>query len=99
MKLKLWEIAYSDYLQGLKYKDIAEKHGVALSTVKSWATRYWKNKDASRDPGATRQGRNAEKLQNPGKGHRMATITLKVMERQKGIRMPKGNTVLVVALR
>ncbi|PKM74920.1 MAG: hypothetical protein CVU92_04040 [Firmicutes bacterium HGW-Firmicutes-17] len=26
----------------MKYKDIAEKHGVSLSAVKSWATRYWK---------------------------------------------------------
>ncbi|WP_395754174.1 hypothetical protein [uncultured Megasphaera sp.] len=43
MKLKLWELAYNDYLQGMKYADIAEKHGVALSTVKSWAVRYWKH--------------------------------------------------------
>lgn len=28
-----------DYLAGMKYKDIAEKYGVALSTVKSWKTR------------------------------------------------------------
>ncbi|MFQ5373747.1 hypothetical protein C4T14_09160, partial [Clostridioides difficile] len=28
----------------LKYKEIAEKHNVSLSTVKSWATRYWKQK-------------------------------------------------------
>ncbi|PBF34835.1 hypothetical protein BGU47_19295, partial [Clostridioides difficile] len=33
-----------DYLKGLKYKEIAEKHNVSLSTVKSWATRYWKQK-------------------------------------------------------
>lgn len=28
-----------DYLAGMKYKDIAEKYDVALSTVKSWKTR------------------------------------------------------------
>lgn len=28
-----------DYLAGMKYKDIAEKYNVALSTVKSWKTR------------------------------------------------------------
>lgn len=38
------ELAYEDYLKGLKYKEIAEKHGVSVSTVKSWASRYWKKK-------------------------------------------------------
>lgn len=33
------EAAKSDYLAGMKYKDIAAKYGVALSTVKSWKTR------------------------------------------------------------
>ncbi|MBA2232328.1 hypothetical protein H1D35_22705, partial [Escherichia coli K-12] len=28
----------------MKYKDIAEKYGVSLSAVKSWATRHWKKK-------------------------------------------------------
>ncbi|WP_077616760.1 phage terminase small subunit [Caenibacillus caldisaponilyticus] len=34
------EQAYQDYLAGMKYKDIAEKYGVTLNTVKSWKTRY-----------------------------------------------------------
>lgn len=34
--------AYKDYCSGMKYKDIAEKYNVSLSTVKSWATRHWK---------------------------------------------------------
>ena len=41
--MKPWEAAQSDWESGMKYKQIAEKHGVSLSTVKSWATRYWKN--------------------------------------------------------
>lgn len=40
--LDLRDRAYSDYLQGMKYKEIAEKYGVSLSAVKSWAARYWK---------------------------------------------------------
>lgn len=28
----------------MKYKEIAEKHKVSISTVKSWASRYWKQK-------------------------------------------------------
>ena len=38
------QLAYEDYLKGLKYKEIAEKHDVSVSTVKSWASRYWKKK-------------------------------------------------------
>ena len=38
------ELAYEDYKNGMKYKDIADKYGVSLSTVKSWAARYWKSK-------------------------------------------------------
>lgn len=41
--MKPWEAAQADWESGMKYKQIAEKHGVSLSTVKSWATRYWKN--------------------------------------------------------
>lgn len=37
--------AYTDYRKGMKYKEIAEKYGVSLSAVKSWASRYWKQKD------------------------------------------------------
>ncbi|TPR12752.1 terminase small subunit [Apilactobacillus timberlakei] len=37
--------AKEDYLAGMKYKDIASKYDVSLSTVKSWKTRYkWTRK-------------------------------------------------------
>lgn len=39
--------AYKDYLKGMKYKEIAEKYGVSLSAVKSWASRYWKKEGCS----------------------------------------------------
>ena len=42
--LELRDQAYADYQQGMKYKEIAEKYGVSLSAVKSWAARYWKTK-------------------------------------------------------
>lgn len=39
------ELAQEDYMQGMKYKDIAEKHDVSVNTVKSWKTRYkWDRK-------------------------------------------------------
>ena len=34
---------YTLYKKGMRYKEIAEKIGVPLNTVKSWATRYWKD--------------------------------------------------------
>ncbi len=44
-EVKIYEQAEIDYMNGLKYKEIAEKYGVALSTVKSWKTRYgWDRK-------------------------------------------------------
>lgn len=38
------DLAYNDYLKGMKYKDIATKYEVTESAVKSWASRHWKNK-------------------------------------------------------
>lgn len=35
-----YKLAEEDYVAGAKYKDIADKYGVSISTVKSWKTRY-----------------------------------------------------------
>lgn len=40
--MKKYEEAEQDYLSGLKYKDIADKYEISISTVKSWKSRYWK---------------------------------------------------------
>ena len=40
-----YELALLDYQSGMKYKDIAEKYGVTINTVKSWKTRYHWSKD------------------------------------------------------
>ena len=37
------ELAKELYLQGKKYKEIADEVGVSLSAVKSWASRYWRS--------------------------------------------------------
>ncbi|WP_424162153.1 phage terminase small subunit [Bacillus amyloliquefaciens] len=35
--------AYKDYVKGMKYKDLAEKYGVSVNTIKSWKQRHgWK---------------------------------------------------------
>lgn len=42
--------AQHDYELGMKYKDIAEKYGVALNTVRSWKTRYkWMRNKSKKD--------------------------------------------------
>lgn len=37
---KNYILAESDYVAGMKYKDIATKYGVSINTVKSWKKRY-----------------------------------------------------------
>lgn len=43
-----YEVALLDYQSGMKYKDIAEKYGVTINTVKSWKTRYKWSKDKNK---------------------------------------------------
>lgn len=58
--IKKNDLAEIDYLAGMKYKDIAEKYGVTVNTVKSWRKRYgWRQpvKDAPpKKEGAKKQG-------------------------------------------
>ena len=61
------DLAHEDYLKGLKYKEIAEKYNVSLSTVKSWATRYWKQK------GCNQSKKVATKKRGPPIGNKNAT--------------------------
>lgn len=49
--------AQKDYEAGLKYKEIAEKYDVSESTVKSWASRYWK-----KDKVATKKRKKSQPL-------------------------------------
>lgn len=47
-ELQTYELAELDYINGMKYKDIAEKYNVSINTVKSWKQRYKWNKDGAR---------------------------------------------------
>lgn len=43
-----YEKAEADYMAGMKYKDIAEKYGTTINTVKSWKKRYaWNRKEGA----------------------------------------------------
>lgn len=44
-----YELAEKDYKNGMKYKDIADKYGVTINTVKSWKQRYsWTREGAEK---------------------------------------------------
>lgn len=43
------EEAQRDYLAGMKYKDIAEKYGVSINTVKSWKQRDGWSRDGAKN--------------------------------------------------
>ncbi len=44
------EEAENDYMLGMKYKEIAEKYGISLNTVKSWKQRYgWERGGGKKD--------------------------------------------------
>ncbi len=50
--------AFKDYEKGMKYKDIADKYGISLSAVKSWAVRYWKKDNGCNQKGKKLQPQN-----------------------------------------
>ncbi|OEI75458.1 hypothetical protein BG616_15160 [Bacillus subtilis] len=51
--------AYKDYVKGMKYKDLADKYGVSVNTIKSWKQRHgWERK----------KGAPIEKSVHPKKG-------------------------------
>ncbi len=57
--MQKWELAYIDYQNGMKYKDIAAKHDVSINTVKSWKSRKWNEPPEKK--GATKKEKVAHK--------------------------------------
>lgn len=70
------EQVFRDWENGLKYQDIAQKHDIKLSTLKSWASRDFKSRVATK-------GAKAEKM--------VATKSKKVATTPKPRGAPKGN--------
>lgn len=52
-KITTSEKAHGDYINGMKYKDIAEKYGVSINTVKSWRKRYKWTRDCTQKKGCS----------------------------------------------
>lgn len=54
--MEKWELAYDDYLNGMKYKDIAKKYEVTLDSVKNWKKRKWPKVTPKHDPKTKSKG-------------------------------------------
>ncbi len=71
------QLAFEDWKNGLKYQEIADKYRVSLSTVKSWAVRYWKQNEGKKVATET---------------EKVATTTSKKLQPEKNkCGAPKGN--------
>lgn len=75
--------ARADWENGMKYKEISQKYGVSESTVKSWASRYWKKDKSCNRKSKKLQPSKSKKSQPQGapKGNQNAC----------GNGVPKGN--------
>lgn len=59
-----YQNAEKDYMEGMKYKDVADKYGVSINTVKSWKKRYgWERKEGAhkKEKGCTQKREGAHK--------------------------------------
>lgn len=83
---------YTLFKKGLKYKEIAEKLGVPESTVKSWATRYWKKGKVASEKVASKKKKVAtEDATGPPKKSRGAPPGNVNSVGNKGGAAPPGN--------
>jgi phage terminase small subunit len=65
---ELYKQAEKDYLNGMKYKEIAEKYGVSINTVKSWKQRYkWNRKSVHTEEKCVHTKKDAPKQSNNDK--------------------------------
>lgn len=63
-----YEKAEQDYISGMKYKDIAEKYGTTINTVKSWKKRYsWSREEGAHkiEKVCTQKNKGAPKKKTP----------------------------------
>lgn len=71
--MDLKDKGYALYKKGFKYQDIADKLGVSLSCVKSWATRNdWKNKDKNNVAEESKKKREEKEKKKPQKKQKVS---------------------------
>ena len=79
--------ALEDYKAGLSYKEIAEKHDVSESTVKSWASRHWNND--KKIQAARRKAKQSQLKSNKSRNQKSEKKSQKDAPKPRGA--PKGS--------
>lgn len=83
---KNYILAESDYVAGMKYKDIAAKYGVSMNTVKSWKKRYaWSRnkKTGCIQKGCTQNKKGAHKKEAVAEDVSQVVINDELTDQQK----------------
>lgn len=101
MYVKTYQLAEADYKKGLKYKEIAEKYDVSLSTVKSWKLRYKWTRDGEAQDIKTEstQERMQKKVSayTSGQGEIKESAPRKVKKEMARVMIEEGATITEVS--
>ena len=80
-----YQLAEKDYKAGMKYKEIAQKYGVTLNTVKSWKTRYWNDEKKKKVCTPNKQSMHTKKVKEIAKEMIIAGASISETVEQTGI--------------
>lgn len=80
-----YQLAEKDYKAGMKYKEIAQKYGVTLNTVKSWKTRYWNDKKKKKVCTPNKKSMHTKKVKEIAKEMIIAGASISETVEQTGI--------------
>lgn len=83
-----YQLAEKDYRAGMKYKEIAQKYGVTLNTVKSWKTRYWNDEKKKKVCTPNKKSRHTKKVKEVAKN--LVISGASISEVAKLIQVPTG---------
>lgn len=80
-----YQLAEKDYKAGMKYKEIAQKYGVTLNTVKSWKTRYWNDEKKKKVCTPNKKSMHTKKVKEIAKEMIIAGASISETAEQTGI--------------
>ena len=80
-----YQLAEKDYKAGMKYKEIAQKYGVTLNTVKSWKTRYWNDEKKKKVCTPNKKSMHTKKVKEIAKAMIIAGASISETVEQTGI--------------
>lgn len=80
-----YQLAEKDYKAGMKYKEIAQKYGITLNTVKSWKTRYWNDEKKKKVCTPNKKSMHTKKVKEIAKEMIIAGASISETVEQTGI--------------